>query len=57
MIVDPGPVTGSEDVGTLATEARAPCVYMRLEYGNGAITIEPHVDPAPIGDRTCSRRS
>ena len=26
MVVDPGPVTGSEDVGVLATAAGAPCV-------------------------------
>ena len=30
MIVDPGPVTGSEDVGLLATAAGAPCVYWLL---------------------------
>jgi amidohydrolase len=30
MVVDPGPVTGSEDVGLLATEADAPCVYWLL---------------------------
>ena len=30
MVVDPGPVTGSEDVGMLATAAGAPCVYWLL---------------------------
>jgi len=30
MIVDPGPVTGSEDVGLLASAAGAPCVYWLL---------------------------
>ncbi|WP_320773345.1 amidohydrolase [Streptomyces sp. CRN 30] len=37
-VVDPGPVTGSEDVGILATAADAPCVYWLL---GGA-------DPAPF---------
>ena len=30
LVVDPGPVTGSEDVGLLATAAGAPCVYWLL---------------------------
>ena len=30
MVVDPGPVTGSEDVGLLATAAGAPCVFWLL---------------------------
>jgi len=30
MVVDPGPVTGSEDVGLLATAAGVPCVYWLL---------------------------
>jgi hippurate hydrolase len=30
MLIDPGPVTGSEDVGAFATEADAPCVYWIL---------------------------
>ncbi len=30
VIVDPGPVTGSEDVGLLASAAGAPCVYWLL---------------------------
>ncbi|MFI2780637.1 amidohydrolase [Streptomyces sp. ALB3] len=30
LVVDPGPVTGSEDVGILATKADAPCVYWLL---------------------------
>ena len=29
-VFDPGPVTGSEDVGILATAAGAPCVYWLL---------------------------
>ncbi|WP_241996414.1 peptidase dimerization domain-containing protein [Kribbella antiqua] len=30
LVVDPGPVTGSEDVGILASTAAAPCVYWLL---------------------------
>jgi len=30
MVVDPGPVTGSEDVGMFAEEAGVPCVYWLL---------------------------
>lgn len=30
MIIDPGPVTGSEDVGLFASAAGAPCVYWLL---------------------------
>lgn len=30
IVVDPGPVTGSEDVGRLATAAGVPCVYWLL---------------------------
>lgn len=30
LVVDPGPVTGSEDVGILASAASAPCVYWLL---------------------------
>jgi hippurate hydrolase len=33
---DPGPVTGSEDVGMLATAAGAPCVYWLLGGGDPA---------------------
>jgi amidohydrolase len=45
MIVDPGPVTGSEDVGMLATAAGAPCVYWLLGGADpagfdGATTID-----------------
>jgi len=45
VIVDPGPVTGSEDVGLLASAAGAPCVYWLLGGANpasfdGATTIE-----------------
>jgi hippurate hydrolase len=38
VVLDPGPVTGSEDVGELATAAGAPCAYWLL---GGA-------DPAPF---------
>ena len=41
-VIDPGPVTGSEDVGVLATAADAPCVFWLL---GGA-------DPAPFA--TCT---
>jgi hippurate hydrolase len=41
-IVDPGPVTGSEDVGLLATAAGAPCVFWLLGGG----------DPTPFADTT-----
>lgn len=30
MLIDPGPVTGSEDVGVFAIEAEAPCTYWIL---------------------------
>lgn len=30
LVIDPGPVTGSEDVGIFATEAGVPCVYWVL---------------------------
>lgn len=30
MVVEPGPVTGSEDVGLLATASGAPCAYWLL---------------------------
>ena len=30
MVVDPGAIAGSEDVGLLAVEAGAPCVYWAL---------------------------
>ena len=36
MVVDPGPVTGSEDVGLLASAAGAPCVYWLLGGTNPA---------------------
>ena len=42
MVVDPGLVTGSEDVGVLATAAGAPCVFWIL---GGA-------DPASFGGAT-----
>lgn len=41
-VIDPGPVTGSEDVGELAKAAGAPCVYWIL---GGA-------DPAPFAGAT-----
>ncbi len=45
MIVDPGPVTGSEDVGLLASAAGAPCVYWLLGGADpagfaGATTVD-----------------
>jgi amidohydrolase len=45
MIVDPGPVTGSEDVGMFANAAGAPCVYWLLGGADpvgfdGATTID-----------------
>ena len=45
MIIDPGPVTGSEDVGLFATAAGAPCVYWLLGGADpagfdGATTID-----------------
>ena len=45
MIVDPGPVTGSEDVGLFASAAGAPCVYWLLGGADpagfdGATTID-----------------
>src|SRR5580693_7574135 len=45
MIVDPGPVTGSEDVGMFASAAGAPCVYWLLGGADpaafdGATTID-----------------
>jgi len=42
LVLDPGPVTGSEDVGTLATAAGVPCGYWLL---GGA-------DPAPFAGIT-----
>ncbi|MEQ3554500.1 amidohydrolase [Pseudonocardia nematodicida] len=36
-VVDPGPVTGSEDVGAFATAAGAPCVYWLLGGGDPAV--------------------
>jgi metal-dependent amidase/aminoacylase/carboxypeptidase family protein len=39
-VVDPGPVSGSEDVGQLATAAAAPCVYWLL--GGADPGLFPH---------------
>ena len=36
-VVDPGPVTGSEDVGVLATAAGAPCVFWLLGGADPAL--------------------
>jgi amidohydrolase len=47
MVVDPGPVTASEDVGVLATAAGAPCVFWLL---GGA-------DPAGFEERPRWKRS
>jgi len=37
LVVDPGPVTGSEDVGILATEAGVPCAYWLLGGADPAL--------------------
>jgi amidohydrolase len=37
LVVDPGPVTGSEDVGLLATAADAPCAYWLLGGADPAL--------------------
>jgi amidohydrolase len=37
LVIDPGPVTGSEDVGLLATAAGAPCVYWLLGGADPAL--------------------
>ncbi len=37
MVVDPGPVTGSEDVGLFADEAGVPCVYWVLGGADPAL--------------------
>jgi hippurate hydrolase len=37
MVVDPGPVTGSEDVGQFATAAGVPCVYWLLGGADPAL--------------------
>jgi amidohydrolase len=37
MVVDPGPVTGSEDVGLLAIAAGVPCVYWLLGGADPAV--------------------
>jgi amidohydrolase len=37
LVVDPGPVTGSEDVGQLATAAGAPCVFWLLGGADPAL--------------------
>src|SRR6202789_2469956 len=37
LVLDPGPVTGSEDVGVLATAAGAPCAYWLLGCADPAL--------------------
>jgi len=37
LVIDPGPVTGSEDVGLLATAAGAPCAYWLLGGADPAL--------------------
>ena len=37
LVVDPGPVTGSEDVGLLATAAGVPCAYWFLGGSDPAL--------------------
>jgi hippurate hydrolase len=41
-VIDPGVVTGSEDVGLLATAAEAPCVFWLLGGGNPDDFAEAH---------------
>ncbi|MFC6238698.1 M20/M25/M40 family metallo-hydrolase [Longivirga aurantiaca] len=41
MVVDPGVVTGSEDVGMFATAAGAPCVYWLLGGADPALSTAP----------------
>lgn len=49
-VVDPGTVTGSEDVGVLATAAGAPCVYWLLGGADPAI-FEGAVDAQEVSRR------
>jgi hippurate hydrolase len=49
-VVDPGPVTGSEDVGMLATAAGVPCVYWLLGGSDPAL-FEGLTTIAEIADR------
>jgi len=49
LVLDPGPVSGSEDVGLFATEAGCPCVYWLLGGADPALfegltTIQEFVD-------------
>jgi len=37
LVLDPGPITGSEDVGLLATAAGVPCVYWLLGGADPAL--------------------
>ena len=48
-VLDPGVVTGSEDVGLLATAAEAPCVFWLLGGG------DPRTSPGPAVPRRSSR--
>lgn len=53
MVVDPGPVTGSEDVGLLAIAAGVPCVYWLLGGADPAI-FEGAADFEEIALRTAA---
>lgn len=53
VIIDPGPVTGSEDVGVLAQAAGAPCVYWLLGGANPA-EFDGMTTIADITDRIAS---
>lgn len=51
LVVDPGPVTGSEDVGLLAAASGAPCVYWLLGGADPAV-FEGAADFEEIALRT-----
>ena len=53
MLVDPGPVTGSEDVGLLAIAAGVPCVYWLLGGADPAV-FEGAADFEEIALRTAA---
>ena len=53
MVVDPGPVTGSEDVGLLAIAAGVPCVYWLLGGADPAV-FEGAADFEEIALRTAA---
>ncbi len=53
VVVDPGPVTGSEDVGLLAIAAGVPCVYWLLGGADPAL-FEGAADVAEIAVRAAA---